>query len=244
MRFNGIDPRSVHPALSVNKEIYPGMARRKVTSVRGNDGETIAGYLEERSEAVIRMNIGAKTRTEAYEARAAMAEWAASSGEKTAPLEPTHWPGKAYDAILASISEPEFVFGHATVEVTFLLPRGHAYDIKTSRASGAGEATMTIDGSSKVRPVIRQTMAEKTSSLTWSADGKPFLRLADGYAPEAGTVIEADFAQGSLTANGEHIEKYIDYTLTTWQPGLTPGRHTVTSSDGGMLEARWHDEWI
>ena len=244
MRFNGIDLRTAHPALSINKEIYPGMARRDVTTVRGNRGETLAGYMEERSEAVIRVNIGAKTRGEAYEARAALAAWAASSGEKAAPLEPTHWPGKAYDAIAAGISEPEFTFGHATIEVTFILPSGRAYDTTLSRASGMGEMTMRVGGSGRVHPIIRQTMAEKTSSLIWLAQGIPFLRLTDGYAPEAGTVIEADFERGSLTANGEHIEQYIDYTLTTWQPALYPGRHYITSSDKGMMEAKWHNEWI
>lgn len=244
MRFNGIDLREVHPALSVEKEIYPGMARREVTTVRGTGGETFAGILEERSEAVIRVNIAAKTRQDAYEARAALAAWAASSGENTAPLEPTHWTGKAYDAIAESIGEPEFIFGHAVVEVTFILPSGRAHSTMTRSVSGAGKVTANIEGSARTRPVIRQTMSAKTSSLTLSADGKPFLRMQDGYAPEAGAVIEADFARESLTVNGEHAEKYIDFTATTWQPNLAPGRHEITSTDGGEMEMRWNDVWI
>lgn len=244
MRFNGIDLREVHPALSVSKEIYPGMARREVTTVRGTGGETFAGIHGERSEAVIRVNIAARTRQDAYEARAALAAWAASSGENTAPLEPTHWPGKAYDAIVESVSEPEFVFGHTVVEVTFILPGGYARDTMTRSAYGAGKMTVHIGGSKKVRPVIRQTMRAKTSGLTLSVDGKPFLRMQDGYAPEAGAVIEADFEKELLLVDGVHAEKHIDFTATTWQPNLSPGRHEITSTDRGEMEMRWHDAWI
>lgn len=242
MRFNGVDPRTVHPALSVNKEIYPGMARREVITVRGNSGETLAGYQEERAEAVIRMNIGAKTRAEAYAARAALAGWAASSGENTAPLEPTYWTGKAYDAILAEIGEPEFTRGFATVDVTFILPRPYAREMNASSAIGGGTLTAQVGGSARARPTIRQTLSEAANELTWSTDGAPFLKLTGSLS--AGAVIEADFANGSLTVDGVHSEALIDYTATTWRPAFTPGRHTIASTDGGQMEARWHNEWI
>lgn len=241
MRFNGVDIRDVHPALSVNMEIYPGVARRDVITVRGNSGETLAGYQQERDEAVIRVNIAGKSKAEAMEVRALLAAWAASSGEQTAQLEPTHWPGKAYDAILSEIAPPEFSRGFATVDVTFILPWPYAYDVTESRASGGGEAVCSVGGTARIWPVIEQTLSAETSGLTWSADGKPFMRIAGSL--HEGAVVRADVSQGSLTVDGVHQEAMIDYTQTTWQPGLTPGRHVVTSTDRGALEARWHNVW-
>lgn len=242
MRFCGIDPRTIHPAISIAKEIYPGMARREVMSTRGNSGETLAGYQEERDEAVIRVNIGARSRDEAYEARAALAKWAAASGEKTGVLEPTHWRGKAYNAILSEISPPEFKIGFATVEVIFVLPRAQAYDIAQSYAAGSGKVDVTVGGSAKARPVITQTLDADASSLVWSVDGVPFMKLTGSI--RAGSKVEADFAQDSLTIDGAHKESMIDYTATTWHPDFSPGRHAITSTDGGRIETRWHGEWI
>ena len=242
MRFCGIDPRTIHPAISIAKEIYPGMARREVMSARGNSGETLAGYQEERDEAVIKVNIAARSRAEAYEARAVLAKWAAASGEKTGVLEPTHWRGKAYNAILSEISAPEFKVGFATVEVTFILPRGQAYDTAQSYASGAGSVDVNVGGSDKARPVIAQTLDADADGLVWSVDGVPFMTLTSSIP--AGSRVEADFTQDSLTIDDEHKENMIDYTATTWHPGFTPGRHVITSTDGGRIEARWHSEWI
>lgn len=242
MRFNGVDIRTVHPALSVNTEIYPGAARREIITVRGNSGETLAGYQEERDEAVIRVNIAAKSKAEAMDVRALLAAWAASSGEKTAQLEPTHWHGKAYDAILSEITAPEFSRGFATVDVVFILPRPYAKDVASSSASGVGEMICSIGGTARCRPVIKQTIDMAANSLTWSADGVAFFRI-DGRV-STGDVVEADFSAGSLTINGVHSEAMIDYTATTWAPKLTPGLHTITSTNAGSIEARWHNEWM
>ena len=38
-------------------------------------------------------------------------------------------------------------------------------------------------------------------------------------------------------------EERVSVTGTVWRPGFTPGVHTLGSSDGGTLEARWHSEW-
>lgn len=244
MRFNGVDIRSVDPTLSVAKEIYPGMARREVITVSGNRGETLAGIAEERAEAIVRVNIGARTREQAYKARALLAKWASASGDKLGTLEPTYWPGMAYDAIVEEISDPEFVFGHATVEITFALPRPYAYSLRAGYAKGEGTAAMNVGGSAKARPVISQKTAAEAPGLTWYADGKPFLKLRDEYTVPAGATVKADFTQGFLTVDGVHEEAQIDYQNTTWQPELTPGMHTIASTDAGKIEARWHDEWI
>ena len=242
MRFNGIDIRSVHPALSVNKEIPPGMAKREVVTVRGNSGETLAGYQEERDTYTVRVNIAGKTREEAWRVRALLAAWAASSGENTAPLEPTHWRGKVYDAILESISPPEFVCGFATVDVVFALPHPYANDANTSSAKGAGEVSFDVGGTARTMPTIRQTMAADADGLTWMLDGETFMRLDGAIA--AGAEVEADFIEGGVTIDGTHVETMIDYTRSTWQPRFTPGRHKLTSSDAGEIKARWKNEWI
>lgn len=242
MKFNGIDIRSVHPALSVNKEIPPGMARREITTVRGNSGEILAGVQDERDEYTVRVNIAGKTREEAWRVRALLAAWAASSGEKTAPLEPTYWRGKVYDAILERISPPEFTRGYATVDVVFALPHPYAHDDNTSGAKGAQTVAFDVDGTAKTAPVIRQTLAADTTTLSWALDGEPFMQLSGEMT--AGMKIEADFETGSLTADGAHIEYMINYTRSTWQPRFTPGRHELASSDTGTIEARWRNEWI
>lgn len=242
MKFNGIDIRSVHPALSINKEIPPGMARREITTVRGNSGEILAGVQDERDEYTVRVNIAGKTREEAWRVRALLAAWAASSGDKTAQLEPTYWRGKAYDAILESISPPEFTLGFATVDVVFALPHPYAHDANTSGAKGAQTVAFDVGGTARAMPVIRQTLAEDTTTLCWTLDGEPFMQISGEMA--AGTKIEADFETGGLTADGAHIERMIDYTRSTWQPRFTPGRHKLESSDAGAIEARWRNEWI
>lgn len=243
MRYNGVDIRAAHRALSVSKEIFPGMQRREMITVRGNNEERYAGHMSEASEAVVRVNIAGRTNEEAYEARQALAAWAAGNGQ-AAPLEPTHWPGKAYDAVVAEIGDMEPVFGHAEVEVTFLLPDGRAYSIIPGAGSGDGRATLRIGGSDSTLPVISQTIKRRTSGLTWSIDGRQILKLKSGYSVPAGAEVVADFATGSLTENGAHIEAQIDYTGTTWQPGFTPGVHEIVSSDGGNIKARWRDRWI
>lgn len=242
MKFNGIDIRSVHPALSVNKEIPPGMARREVLTVRGNSGETLAGIQEERDTYTVRVNIAGKTREEAWRVRALLAAWAASSGESTAPLEPTFWRGKAYDAILESIGPPEFTRGFATVDVVFALPHPYAHDTARTTAKGGGAATVHVDGTARAMPVIKQTLAADATTLTWALDDATFMRL-DGEMT-AGTTIEANFETGSLTLDGVHREELINYTESTWQPRFTPGAHALASSDAGTIEARWRCEWI
>lgn len=242
MRFNGVELRTVHPALSVAKEIYPGMAAREIATVRGNSGEALAGIREERAEAIVRVNIAGRTRNEAHRARALLAAWAAAGGEAGAALEPTHWTGVAYHAILSGISEPEYTFGHATVDVTFMLPRPYAYEIAEKSAEGSRSVEIIVGGSAKCRPVITQTLSEAAENVAFKADGKTFLQLTGTLSK--GAEIEADLANESLIINRVHHEEYINYLSTTWHPAMTPGKHTIASSAWGKIEVRWHDEWI
>ena len=43
MRFNGVDIRDVHRAVSVEKEIPPGMPEMTIETAQGWDGETFVG---------------------------------------------------------------------------------------------------------------------------------------------------------------------------------------------------------
>lgn len=241
MRFNGIELRAVHRAVSIGKEYPPGMAPRGIHTVQANAGEYLAAVTDERGEYRVDVNIAAHSKHEAYEVRRLLARWATSSGEKTAKLEPTHDPGVTYDAICESISEPEFMFGFAVVEVVFALPTATATEKRPKTATGEGGAVLAIGGSGRVVPVITQTLAAKAEGLTWSADGAPFLRIEGEIA--AGAEVKADFATNALTIDGEHAEARIDYTASSWRPDLTPGKHEITSSDAGAMEARWRDVW-
>lgn len=242
MRYNGVDVTTVHRALSVAKEIPPGMPDRENDMIQGRGGEWLAGVRMQRGQYVVRVNVAAKTREEAWEARAQLAAWAMSSGEGTAMLEPTLWPGKAYDAIVNAIEPPEFKPRFAVIKVTFDVPRPVAYDVIESRSSGSDSMSMIIDGTAYARPVIQQTMKSAASVLTWALDDQIFLTMRGTLA--AGSVVEADLKNGSVTINGVHREETVDYTGTEWKPGFTPGRHMVTSSDAGVMNARWHNEWV
>lgn len=241
MRFNGIDPTTLHHGISVSKEYPPGMPGREVVTVRGMGTETLGGVEDERSEYRVVLNIAGKNKREAMEMRARIAKWARSSGESTAKLEPTHWIGKAYDAIVAEISEPEFVFGFGTVDVIFLLPDGRAYSTTPGIASGTGKINLSIGGSEACTPVISQTIDSAREGLVWQLDGAAFLTLKGGLT--AGQVVAVDFAEGGVTIDGVHAENRINYMATSWKPGFLPGYHSITSTDGGTMTARWHDKW-
>ena len=124
-----MDLCGVHPALSIEKEYPPGMPDRDVYTIAGRDGETAVGYAVVQGEYKVNVNIAARRREEGWRIRGLLAAWAMASGQDTGEIEPTHWPGVAYDGIVKSISTPEFVFGFAKVEVIFLGPRPYAHDL-------------------------------------------------------------------------------------------------------------------
>lgn len=242
MRYNGIDPRSVHPALGIREEIPPGAAKRQIITIAGTDGEIVSDVIIEQGEYLVRMNIAGRTREEAWEARERLAAWAGSSGKQTAELIPTHRPNRCYDAILSGIGDPQFVRGFTTVDVVFTVPRPIARSVFESAASGTGGASPTIGGSSPCRPVIRQTLAADAEGVVWTMDGVKILTLGGSYT--AGQVIEMDTKRESLTVDGESALSKIDPQATRWRPGYAPGRHQITSTDAGAMEMRWHDEWL
>lgn len=242
MRFNGVELRSVHRALSIEKEIPPGTAARKTETISGADGEIVSDERIVQGEYLVRVNIVAGTREEGWAVRELLAGWASLPGLGTAELIPTPRPQRCYDARLKSISDPEFVRGGAKIEVRFLLPRPVSRDVQESQASGAGRMTVRIGGTSACRPVLSQKIASRQEQLVWKMDGKPVLALTEPI--EAGQTVTMDTKTGALLVDGVHAERLIDIAGTFWQPGYDPGTHVVQSSDGGVLEMRWHNEWL
>ena len=242
MRFNGVDIREVHRGVSVEKEIPPGMPTRTVETYSGWDGETLAGVTMSRGTYTVRANIAYRRPEDGWQVRALLAAWAMSSGNSTAELEPSHWPGMAYDAVAEKISAPEFFKGFARVEISFALPRPVAHETALSIASGNGSTSMLVGGSLPCRPILRQTIADSASGIVWSLDGVAFFTVNGAFG--AGQVVEADLAKAFLTVDGAHAESRINLTATNWRPGFAPGPHTLTSSNAGTLEARWQNEWV
>lgn len=242
MIFNGVELRTVHRALSVEKEIPPGAAGRAQETIETADGGIIADERLDAGEYTVRVNIAGRSREEGWAARELLAAWAGSArGTATAELVPTHRPSRCYDARLKSISDPEFVRGFGKVEVRFLLPRPLARDRAKSLSSGAGSLRARIGGSYVCRPILRQTMTANRDGLVWTMDGVPILTLKG--ALNAGQTVIMDTATESLTIDGAHAEARINVSGTLWRPGYWPGLHEIASTDGGEMEMRWHNEW-
>lgn len=241
MRYNGVDVCTCYRGISVNKEIPPGMPARDVETAGGWDGEILTGVELKQGRYLLRVNIATRSKAEAWRARAALAAWASSDGGVLCPIEPTHWPGRAYDGIVSSITDPEFVFGFATVDVTFVVPRPVAYEITPTTASGAGQVEMVVRGSMPCGPTITQTISTARTGLYWTLDGERLLTITGALA--AGDVVTANLREGLLTVNGQHAEERINVMETGWAASFAPGLHTITSRDKGQMEARWHAEW-
>lgn len=243
MRFNGVDILQAHRALSINKEIPPGMPGRDIATVSGTLGEIVTGVDETQDEYMVRVNIAARSRKEAWDARGALAAWAMSSGNGTGELEPTNTPGKAYSAIVKTISRPEFVFGFATVDVTFLLPAPVMHDVRESRASvnNAREMMLAVGGTYPAQPVITYTSGAAGSNLLFTADGANLLRLKGSFAEKQVVVI--NLQTGEVTIDGAQAGDRLVYTDTDLDVLLHPGRHTIGVSRTGTLEARWRNQW-
>lgn len=140
MKYNGIDPRTLHPGISIAKEIPPGTIASQLETLAGSTGEIIAGRTIKQAEYIVRVNIAGKSIGEAWKIRALLAGWARADDEKPRELIPTHWPEVHYDAILKEISPPEFVFGFGVIDVVFTIPRPVAVENQTRSYNTAVEA--------------------------------------------------------------------------------------------------------
>ncbi len=248
MRYNGIDPTSLHRGISIAKEIPPGAPTSQLETLTGSTGEIITGRTIQQGEYIVRINIAGKTRNEAWSIREKLAEWARSADDVPYELEPTHWPGVAYDAIFKEITPPEFVFGFALVDVIFAIPRPIAHGVNTRSATGSTTASVNVLGTSYVQPEIIVTMA-----AAYRAEIN-----VDGYVYAA---VNYPFADGDVlkvTANpprveietGENIiqaDRYADYTVTDLDAlsrALTPGSHRVACAQASGIAVRWKEEYL
>ena len=241
MRFNGQDPCALHRALSRAKDIPPSFPALDIETIDTSAGSLLAHVSIAQDTYTVRMNVSAATYAEAMEARTALAEWAGSSHKQLAMLEPTHMPGKAYNAIVDRISKMENRFD--TVDVVFLLPRPVLYDIIQRSATAEGtEASVRIGGSTGTQMKISIKLAEDAEDLVIAADGYPLFAI--GGEISAGQTVETDMQTCAVWIDGEHAENRLIYTDMDPDVELLPGRHTITASARGTITARWHDQWL
>lgn len=244
MRFNGKDLMHVHRAISIAKEIPPGMAARNITTTAASRGEYVVNVDTVQDVYKVRVNIACRSVEEAWRVRELLAGWAGSSGDETAELEPTRTPGKAYSAIVKSISRPEFKFGFATVDVEFLLPRPVMHEMieKTASKTDATEMAFQVGGTASVQPSFSFTAKSAANALRLTVDGKTVLRWNGRL--RAGDTLEVLLETGAVLVNGEHAESDIVYTETDLDVELAPGMHTLGATATGTLRARWRNEWL
>ena len=253
MRFNGVDPRTLLPGITIAKEIPPGTVTSQLETVGGSGGETVVGRTIQRGEYIVRINIAGKNAPGGWEIHRAIKAWARPMDITTKELVPTHWPEVAYDAILKDISPPEFRFGFVTIDVAFALPRPIAHDRNATIATTGGKAeslTVKIGGSSYARPIIRAKAAAAADAMVLQVDGTPYVRVVTPV--EAGDVLTV-YANGRMELTDESasttkdVTDKVDYVATdlqAMQEALTPGEHTISASPAAALEMEWRREWV
>lgn len=245
MKYNGVDPRSLHPGISIAKEIPPGTIASQLETLGGSTGEIIVGRTVQQAEYIVRVNIAGKYRAQAWEIRRLLAAWACPADIVTHELIPTHWPSVAYDAILKEISPPEFTFGFGTVDVVFAVPRPFAHDVSWSHADdGAVTCAVTFGGTAHARPELWLS-ANGLSNVIVYLDGDELIHLKNDMAER--DVIKIYTPSGAVTVNGEHRESLINYQMTDFGEfarRCTPGEHLVECAGVRNTAVRWRNEWV
>lgn len=255
MKFNGVDPRTLHPGISIAKEIPPGTVTSQLETLSGSTGEIIAGRTIQQGEYIVRINIAGKYRAQGWEIRKLLAGWARSADIVTHELIPTHWPTVAYDAILKEISPPEFTFGFTTIDVVFALPRPIAHDLvskMTLMETNVITHEITIGGTSHAHPSITVDTTEvgAAESVIVYADGEPCIGIKGPFTAGGTLLISCDPPRVREFVVGEgysDINDRIMYDATNFQKfaqTFTPGEHTVTVEPCGGISVSWKDEWL
>lgn len=242
MIYNGVDLYSVHPALSIDKEIPPGSAARKLTTIPGQDGERFVGAALTQDEYRVRVNIACRTKRDAWAVRALLAAWACSS-DRPAPLIPTHWPQVHYMAICKEVSPPEFIFGFATVTISFALLRPVATDNHITAATGQGSCVVSYTGSMPARMRIIAQLTSAAQSFSLSLNGERFFRLAPAAPYAADTKIVIDLQERTVEVDAKSALSDVSWTESTWRPDIRKGRHTISTDAQATLRAEWRNEW-
>lgn len=254
MRFNGVDPTTLHAGISIAKEIPPGAPTSQLETLTGSTGEIVAGRTLKQAEYIVRINIAGKSRAEAWDIRARLAAWAGAAETTTHELIPSHWQGYAYDAILKEISPPEFTFGFAVVDVIFTIPRPIAHGTVNRTATksttdGSGVSlNVNVLGSSYIRPTIQITTLA-TSRVEITVSGTVY--AAVGYNFAAGDIlkVQCDPPAVEITSGGNTIaaDRYVDYTVTDFEAlckALTPGIRYIGSAQASRIYALWREEFL
>lgn len=252
MKFNGIDPCSLHPGISIAKEIPPGTVTSKLETLSGSTEEVIVGRTIKQAEYVVRINIAGKYRAQAWQIRKLLAGWARGTDVATCPLEPTHWRTVQYDAILKEISPPEFTFGYGVIDVVFAIPRPIAMDTMLRHGIGTSGSTQTIvsvEGTSYARPMIT-VYAKESSDLTVEVDGMTHFGICGGIAEGERVEITTTTPKVRIRdASGVWYDanERVDYTITNMQAlaeSFKPGSRTVSCKDADRIDLQWRDEWL
>lgn len=256
MKYNGINPVTIARGISIAKEIPPGSPNSQLETASGSEGDVLLGRTIHEAEYVVRINVAGRTRREAWEIREKLADWACAADSVTHALEPTHWPGKAYDAVLKYISEPEFMFGFGTMDLVFSLPRPIAYALETSTTAkseleeDAGVLmTVKVEGSSYIRPKLTVT-AKETQRLEIAADGETWFVI--DHALDGGEAVLIETNPPSVIiqpveGDAYHAEHLLDYTATDLDmlcKRLKPGLHTITSQHASRILMEWRSEYL
>lgn len=248
MRYNGINPTTLHRGISIAKEIPPGAPTSQLETLTGASGEIITGRTLKQGEYIVRVNIAGRSREEAWAIRAKLAAWARSADDTTHELEPTRWPGVAYDAIFKEITPPEFVFGFAVVDVIFAIPRPIAHAVRESTATGSTEAALSIQGTFYAQPEVILTMAGAYRAEI-TVDGT--VHAAVSYPFKAGDVmtIRANPPEVIIATSGSILQgdRYVDYAVTDLDAlsrALTPGSHSVACAQASGITVRWKEEYL
>ena len=252
MKYNGVDPRTLHPGISIAKEIPPGALTSQLETLSGSSGEIIIGRTIQQAEYIVRINIAGKNKEEAWRIRKLLAGWACAADTQAHPLIPTHWDTVSYDAILKEITPPEFKFGFATVDVIFALPRPIAVDTMENTAigaSGEGVCKPMIEGTSYARPTITAYLGSMVIMRLY-VGSKCLFGLSQSLA--AGTAVEISTNPPNVRykpsgGDWQDGNALIDYTRTDFQAlaeAFTPGEKTVTCAMASQINVTWRDEWV
>lgn len=255
MKFNGIDPTTLHRGISIAKEIPPGTVTSQLETLSGSTGEVIVGRTIKQGEYIVRVNIAGKYRAQAWEIRKLLAGWARGTDQATCELIPTHWPTVHYDAILKEISPPEFVFGFAVIDVVFAVPRPIAVEnvAQSVVSSGIASVRAVIGGTSYARPTIT-VYGRGIENLRLAVDVKPYFGLNGVLTTDECAEISTNPPNVRIMSTvGDNANQWIDandridYTMTDFQrlaEAFAPGERAVMCYQASKVSVEWRDEWL
>lgn len=251
MKFNGVDPRTLHPRISIAKEIPPGTVTSQLETLSGSTGEIVVGRTIQQGEYIVRMNIAGKTWSEAWEIRQLIAGWARGTDAQTCELIPTHWPAVHYDALLKEITPPEFVKGKAVIDVIFAVPRPIAVSNteRTTANNTSGLIKPVIGGTSHARPVITG-YCKGSTGFDVSVGTKKYVGLTGDFAEGEYVEISTNPPQVRIRSVDEVwaiANDRVDYTVTDFQgmaEAFAPGERTIMCPQASQVRVSWRDEWL